>query len=229
MALNIIGHVKDDCGIGSSSIIAHGSILRLKRLFAMRLLLVTIAVLIFAMPAADARHWRHWYYSRDNYRSEDRSQSENTDTVRPRGNGGPTVASLVPSDWTAEPQTKDWNGKRFVSPDGASWVALYKTPVGDEAIADHMRKLIFAPGEMITYLRGERSWFAVSGFKGSNIFYRKAMLRQVGAAQHQGDLTAWTKEYREAKAAHPALTFSHFTHVKKLALVVATAARMKRG
>ena len=39
-----------------------------------------------------------------------------------------------------------------------------------------MKSFAFVDGETITYLRGERSWIAVSGFKGSRIFYRKAVV-----------------------------------------------------
>ncbi len=43
----------------------------------------------------------------------------------------------------------------------------------------------FSPeDETITYLRGERTWVAVSGFKESRIFYRKAILACAGKAWH---------------------------------------------
>ena len=60
-----------------------------------------------------------------------------------------------------------WAGKRFLSPDGHSWLAIYRAAAQDEPAADHMRSVIFAKDETITYLRGERTWFAVAGFKGS--------------------------------------------------------------
>jgi hypothetical protein len=47
-----------------------------------------------------------------------------------------------------------------------------------------MRSIIFAKDETITYLRGERTWVAVSGFKNSRIFYRKAVLACAGKAWH---------------------------------------------
>ena len=78
----------------------------------------------------------------------------------------------------------DWTGKRFLSPDGASWLAVYKSSAQDEPIPDHMRSVLFAQGETITYLRGERSWVAVSGFKDSRIFYRKAVLACAGKVWH---------------------------------------------
>jgi len=51
-------------------------------------------------------------------------------------------------------------------------------------LADHMRSIIFVKDETITYLRGERTWVAVSGFKDSRIFYRKAILACAGKAWH---------------------------------------------
>ena len=101
---------------------------------------------------------------------------------RARGKAGQTVASLIPPDWIADPQKAEWDGKRFVSPDGASWIALYKSNVGKEATADHMKNVLFASGETITYMRGERTWIAVSGYKDSRIFYRKATLVCGGSA-----------------------------------------------
>jgi hypothetical protein len=47
-----------------------------------------------------------------------------------------------------------------------------------------MRSVVFAKDETITYLKGERTWVAVSGFKESRIFYRKAILACAGKAWH---------------------------------------------
>jgi len=136
-------------------------------------------VLLSVMSAADARHrHRQWFYSNDNYATDPvaGSSSGDAENGRARGRSGQTVASLIPSDWKADPQKNDWDGKRFVAPDGASWIALYKSVVEKESTADHMKNVAFAPGETVTYLRGERTWVAVSGYKDSHIFYRKAML-----------------------------------------------------
>ena len=150
--------------------------------FGMRQFLLILLVLAGVGTAADARHRRyHWGDSHDDYGAQAPDRSSEAATS-PRGKGGPTVASLIPSNWTAEPPRKDWDGKRFVSPDGASWVALYKSAVGSEPIADHMKSIVFAPGETVTYLRGERTWVAVSGYKESHAFFRKAMLVCAGAA-----------------------------------------------
>jgi hypothetical protein len=104
--------------------------------------------------------------------------------MRAARRGPPTIAALVPREWQPEAQNPNWNGKRFLSPDGISWLALYRAPVDDEPIADHMRSIVFAKDEIITYLRGERTWVAVAGFKGNHIFYRKAILACAGKAWH---------------------------------------------
>jgi hypothetical protein len=148
----------------------------------MRKLLLALLILSTVVTAADARHRRHWFDSRSDYGTQQPSDPASDEPANQRTRGGPTVASLIPSTWTAEPPRKDWDGKRFVSPDGASWVALYKSAVGSEPIADHMKGMVFAPGETVTYLRGERTWVAVSGYKDSHAFYRKAMLVCAGTA-----------------------------------------------
>jgi hypothetical protein len=72
--------------------------------------------------------------------------------------------------------TIDTADARFVSPDGAAWLATSATPAEQEPIADHLKTIAFAEGEEIAYLAGQRDWIAVSGRKGDRIFYRKAVL-----------------------------------------------------
>lgn len=155
----------------------------------MRMLLIATLILVMGVDAADARRRRHHHRA---YAIEVPMQeavapdfdSNSRSNRRAARRGPPTVAALVPRDWQAEAQNPNWNGKRFLSPDGTSWLAVYRAPVLDEPIADHMRSIIFAKDETITYLRGERTWVAVSGFKESRIFYRKAILACAGKAWH---------------------------------------------
>jgi len=90
----------------------------------------------------------------------------------------------VPRGWQPQPPDANWNGKRFLSPDGAAWFAAYSAPVANEPIATHMKTIAFGDGEAVTYLRGERNWIAVSGVKGDRIFYRKAIIACAGKAWH---------------------------------------------
>jgi hypothetical protein len=155
----------------------------------MRTLLLVALIVVLGVDAADARRRHHHYRS-------DALEVPADEGVEPGLNGDPrantprlrrqppTIAALVPRDWQPEPQNPNWNGKRFLSPDGTSWLAIYRASAEDEPAADHLRSVIFAKDETITYLRGERTWVVVSGFKDSRIFYRKAILACAGKAWH---------------------------------------------
>jgi hypothetical protein len=84
--------------------------------------------------------------------------------------------AIVPPDWTLLPPDNKWHGRRFVSPSGNAWLALYAKPVEGESVQTHMDEVRSAAGERITYEREGQSWIVVSGFKGDRIFYRKAIL-----------------------------------------------------
>jgi len=95
------------------------------------------------------------------------------------------IAALIPPDWRLEPADPNWEGHRFVSPRGDAKLELYGRLAGEEPREEHVKTVIcgegvktviFGEGEELTYLRGERDWIAVSGFKGDRIFYRKATL-----------------------------------------------------
>jgi serine/threonine-protein kinase len=162
----------------------------------MRRFLLAMLILLFAVDAADARRKRHRYGHRSQIvipppglmapgRSfmEPRMQEPRA-MIEPRGarRAGRGDGSVIPPDWQLAAPDPNWNGKRFLSPDGASWFAAYTAPAEQAAIAAHMKTVAFADGETITYLRGERTWVAVSGFRGSRIFYRKAVIACAGTA-----------------------------------------------
>ena len=172
------------------SLANRNSILHLRPFHLVGAFLLGTLVLIFALDDAEARRRRHYYRSYVIDLPAEVGAAPNFDaSPRRRGRSSrngrhPTIASLVPQNWQAEPQNPNWNGKRFLSPDGASWLAVYRTPTQNEPVAEHMRDLIFVNDEVITYLRGERTWVAVSGFKDSRVFYRKAILACAGKAWH---------------------------------------------
>jgi hypothetical protein len=95
------------------------------------------------------------------------------------------LVDLVPSTWRQETSEPNQKGQRFVSPDGTAWFAVSMVPVGQEPIAAHLKATAFVDGEELTYLRGERTWIAVSGLKGDRIFYRAAVLACAGDRWHQ--------------------------------------------
>lgn len=153
----------------------------------MRWLLLVLLVSSLMVDVAEARHHHrrhHYYYSRGADQAEfllsaRRHEELNLKVPRPA-----SVAALVPPDWREQPANADWDGKRYLSPDGTSWIAVYRTEVGSEAINDHLKSVIFAPNETITYLRGDGARVAVSGHKDDRVVYRKAVLACEGKEWH---------------------------------------------
>jgi hypothetical protein len=153
----------------------------------MRKALLIGCVLAATVSSSEARHWRwHWHhhqigapaYSTYGFAPfEHRAQREQW-----RGNISP--AALVPPAWQLQPPDPNWKGKRFISPDGSAWLAVYSFPTANESIASHMQSVAFADGEALTYLRGERDWIVVSGSKADRLFYRKAIIACGGKVWH---------------------------------------------
>jgi hypothetical protein len=96
-----------------------------------------------------------------------------------------TVADLVPPDWQLQPTDPNLKGQRFVSADGAAWLALFATPAEQQPIAKHMNAVAFVDGEQITHLHGEENSIEVSGLKADRSFYRKAVLACAGRVWHE--------------------------------------------
>ena len=108
-----------------------GSIERSRRWIAMRTLLLVALIVVLGVDAADARRRHHHHRS-------NALEVPADERVEPGFNGDPrantprlrrqppTIAALVPRDWQPEPQNPNWNGKRFLSPDGTSWLAIYR-------------------------------------------------------------------------------------------------------
>ena len=84
-------------------------------------------------------------------------------------------AQFVPREWQLQPPDPNWQGRRYVAPDGSAWLALYSANATNDAAA-RFKAVAFADGEEVTYLRGERDRLTVSGLKGDRIFYRKVAL-----------------------------------------------------
>jgi hypothetical protein len=158
----------------------------------MRRIVLAFMILALTVASADARRRGHRHHHHGPYdyvvqpdgsatmmpgmsdRDPPRSRSRAARSRARNAHGGPTGA--VPPGWQLQPADPNWSGKRFVSPDGAAWFALYATPVEHEPIAAHMKAVAFADGEEITDLAGRPGWLAVSGSKGDRLFYRKAVL-----------------------------------------------------
>jgi hypothetical protein len=157
----------------------------------MRRIALAVMILALTVASADARRrgHRHHHHSYDyvvqpdgaattipgmSERYPPRSRSRTARSHARNSYGDPAAA--VPPGWQLQPPDPNWSGKRFVSPDGAGWFALYATPVDREPIAAHMKTVAFADGEEITDLAGRPGWLAVTGRKGDRVFYRKAVL-----------------------------------------------------
>jgi hypothetical protein len=91
--------------------------------------------------------------------------------------------SIIPPDWRMSEQRH--GDRRFISPDGKAWLSLYATPADRGSVRDHIEGLKHNFGSgVVTYARDGGTWLVLSGFKGSHIFYRKAMLACGGRAWH---------------------------------------------
>jgi serine/threonine-protein kinase len=131
-----------------------------------------LIALILAVTAtsADARRRRHHSY----YSAPVMMVMPDVDMARgKRGRGEP--AQFVPRDWQLQAPDPNWQGRRYLAPDGSAWLALYSSNAANDTTA-RFKAVAFADGEEVTYLRGERDRLTVSGLKGDRIFYRKVVL-----------------------------------------------------
>ena len=147
-----------------------GSFCRKTRLVIMRTILLIALILAFTAESADARR-RHHRYIRHAPVMMMMPDAELARGMRGRAD----TASFVPRDWQLQPPDPNWQGRRYVAPDGSAWLALYSGNATNDATA-RFKAVAFADGEEVTYLRGERDRLTVSGHKGDRIFYRKVML-----------------------------------------------------
>ena len=133
-----------------------------------------LIALILAVTAttADARRRHHRYYIRHAPVMMVMPDAEMARGMRGRSE---QPAQFVPRDWQLQPPDPNWQGRRYLAPDGSAWLALYSSNAANDATA-RFKAVAFADGEEVTYLRGERDRLTVSGFKGDRIFYRKVLL-----------------------------------------------------
>jgi hypothetical protein len=89
------------------------------------------------------------------------------------------ILALVPPDWRKQPADPDLREHRYVSPQGDATIAFSGRTAEQESLDEYLRSLAFVDGEDVTYLRRERDWLVVFGFKDDKHerkFYRKVML-----------------------------------------------------
>jgi hypothetical protein len=87
------------------------------------------------------------------------------------------TAALVPSDWRPSSGDPNWEGVRFFSRDGESWLAVWGKSSQGYTTRAYQSLVADAAGDRVTYARRGNNWFVVSGFKGDRIFYVKAVRR----------------------------------------------------
>jgi serine/threonine-protein kinase len=143
----------------------------MRRILSIGLVVVlSVATLVLSVASADARR-RHKYYRM--HRAPVMMVIPPMEAVRgARGRD----SSFIPADWKLQPADPNFNGRRYIAPDGSAWLALYSAEASKDALAAHLKSVAFADGEDVTYLRGARDWLAVSGLKGDRVYYRKVVL-----------------------------------------------------
>jgi serine/threonine-protein kinase len=139
----------------------------------MRTIMLIALILAFTAESADARRRHHRYYMR--HAPVMMVMPDGAEFARGKRGRIESPAQLVPRDWQLQPPDPNWQGRRYVAPDGGAWLALYSGKATNDATA-RFKAVAFADGEEVTYLRGERDRLTVSGHKGDRIFYRKVML-----------------------------------------------------
>ena len=141
----------------------------------MRKLVLAALILAVTATAADARrrhHRHHYYYQHAPVMLMGPGAVEAMRGERRRID---SPAQFVPRDWQLMPPDPNWQGRRYMAPDGNAWLAFYATNASNDTQA-RFKAVAFADGEDVTYLRGEHDRLTVSGRKGDRIFYRKVML-----------------------------------------------------
>src|SRR3954470_24946118 len=116
---------------------------------------------------------------------------------------------LVPKGWIqelADPETKT---RRFASPDGRAWLITKQTMADPSALDQDMDDVAYRDGEKISYQKRGRSWIAVSGFWGDQIFYRKSNLACGGTRWHHIEFGYPREDKKKMDAA--VARIAHFT------------------
>lgn len=99
------------------------------------------------------------------------------ETMRTYANPRFGATAEVPSDWRADPPPENGDGQRFSSPDGLATITISGIlNIGDNVEAAMREEEEPGAGETITYRQRSGRALITSGTRGSEIFYRKAIL-----------------------------------------------------
>ena len=120
-----------------------------------------------------------------------------------------------PPTWELQPPDPNWQGRRYMSPEGDAWLAFYASPADGEPISAHLKAVAFADGEEITALQASQDQLIVSGVKGDQAFYRKARLACEGRlAQTMRDGVIDKRPWYEPSEASPLAKSINANNVK---------------
>lgn len=97
--------------------------------------------------------------------------------------------ALLPPGWTAHHVPDHPEIIKYVSPDGRAVLTLRDMQRQGQSIANDIDRFTRRPGESVTYQRHGRLWVVVSGYRGDQIFYRRADLSCGGRRWHLLELT----------------------------------------
>ena len=79
--------------------------------------------------------------------------------------------NLVPRGWKHDVGSSDRRTIHFTSPDGRATLTMWDLRAAD---ASPPAAIARKPGEQVTYQTRGQSWWVLSGYRGDNIFYRRA-------------------------------------------------------
>ena len=85
----------------------------------------------------------------------------------------------------AQPESDNRDGCRFVSMDNRATITTWGRYVMGSLDSEYLSAI---KGKNITYQSVHPSWFALSGFRGSKIFYRKTLISKDGLSLHSFEL-----------------------------------------
>ena len=137
----------------------------------MRRVLLLTCLFVLIASTAEARHrHRHWSgyaYFRSAPLAYGLVSPDKNLQRRSFAQGSIKPVDMVPPNWQLQPAEPNWKGKRFLSPDGTSWLAVYAFPATPKQFSTHMQSTAFVDGETVTYLRGERDWSSLQERRGT--------------------------------------------------------------
>lgn len=95
---------------------------------------------------------------------------------------------LTPDGWREVTASSETRTRTFVSPDGSARLSANQLKADPSDLDGDMDSIAYRDGERITYEKRGRSWIAVSGYRGDEIFYRKSNLACGGSRWNNVEL-----------------------------------------